>query len=456
MTAAEQRIFYLLGAGTLFLICGLLLFDPTALMTALILPAILLGGLIIWSAIRGERFGSMALLFIGVFLLDAVFRRRDPLDKSLDYQVLMKVSIWFLMAIIPLVNIRSWYRILLLPSNMPWIFFLSWLCLSAIASMVPVYSALTSFSIYAHALFCAYIFAKYERVDVFAVIVAAIAVFCAVSFIIYYANPEYGRFTYWLNGERYLSNRMAGITGSANNLGRVAAFGLVIVGLYYREFHRYHRLFVPATALTMTAVLIMTNSRSSMAMVVVILAAAYALNWRRLYLLVLVASLGALALLVLAPFGDQIAGLISRSGSTEEITSLTGRTAIWDAVLVLSAERPWIGYGYGSSIFLLPQNESLVGFSVGHAHNLFLQLLLTTGWIGVILFAAAFFSVGLRAAYSRDWLVVAMLSVIVLNGITEASGFTTLANICTLAFTIAITLPPHTTGSYEDDPSHQR
>jgi hypothetical protein len=39
-----------------------------------------------------------------------------------------------------------------------------------------------------------------------------------------------------------------------------------------------------------------------------------------------------------------------------------------------------------------------------------------------------------------------MLSVVVLNGITEASGFTTLANMCSLAFAIAVTLPPQRMG----------
>jgi exopolysaccharide production protein ExoQ len=365
----------------------------------------------------------------------------------------MKVSVWFLMVVVSLVNIRSWYKMLLMPTNIPWIFFLSWLCLSAVASINPMYSALTAFSLYAHAVFCAYVFTKYERFDVFAVIVASLTLFCAVSFAVYYTIPEYGRFVYWFNGQLYLSNRMAGITGSANNLGRVAAFGLVLVGLYYRQLNHFHRLFVPVSALIMLIVLIMTNSRSSLAMVMAILLGVHGLNWRRFYIFVLICSLAAIGFLIFLPFADQLAGLVSRSGDADEVTSLTGRTSIWNAVLYLSAERPWMGYGYGSSIFLLPANESLVGFSVGHAHNLFLQLLLTTGWTGVALFAGAFFSVGLRAAYVRDWVVVAMLSVVVLNGITEASGFTTLANICSLAFAIAITLPPtpHQTGSDEDD-----
>jgi hypothetical protein len=122
--------------------------------------------------------------------------------------------------------------------------------------------------------------------------VLSIVVFCIVSIIVYFAVPELGHFVYWDNNERYLSARLAGIAGSANNLGRLAAFGLILVGLYAREFRRYHRHFVPVSAFIMGLALLMTNSRTSMAMVVAILFSIYALNWRRLYLVVLLASLG--------------------------------------------------------------------------------------------------------------------------------------------------------------------
>ena len=134
--------------------------------------------------------------------------------------------------------------------------------------------------------------------------------------------------------------------------------------------------------------------------------------------------------------------LLARHGKVEEVTSVTGRTEIWHAVLKLSELHPWTGYGYGSSVFVLPQHERQVGFLTSHAHNLILQLLLTTGWVGVTLFVLSVLGVGLRAVATGDKVVLAMLAFVLLNGITEASGFTTLANICTLAFAIAVTLPP--------------
>jgi O-antigen ligase len=411
---------------------------------------------ILWSAVRGYRFGVMALVFIAVFLIDATFRRREFTDKSLDYQVLMKIGLWVTIATVSVVHFRRWAGVLLLPSNIPSTMFLCWLCLTAAVSEVPLYSAMTSFSIYSFAMFCAFIFNTYDRVDIFAVMVAAIVFFCVVSIIVYFAVPDLGHFIYWDNNERYLSARLSGIAGSANNLGRLAAFGLILCGLYARDFRRYHRLFVPVSFFIMSLALLMTNSRTSMMMVVGILFAAYVLNWRRSYLVVLVLTIGIAIALVMVPLGEQALTVMSRSGNIEEVSSMTGRTSIWHAVLVLSAERPFAGYGYASSIFVLPEHERLVGFSVGHAHNLILQLLLTTGWTGVALFLAAVLSVGMRAAHARDWVVIAMLAIVVLNGITEASGFTTLANICSLAFTIAITLPPPRDRSHDDYPAYQR
>ena len=49
---------------------------------------------------------------------------------------------------------------------------------------------------------------------------------------------------------------------------------------------------------------------------------------------------------------------------------------------------------------------------------------------------------GIRAVVYRDRVIVVMLAFVVLNGVTESSGFMTLANICTLAFGIAVAYDP--------------
>jgi len=74
--------------------------------------------------------------------------------------------------------------------------------------------------------------------------------------------------------------------------------------------------------------------------------------------------------------------LWTRSGSMEEVTSLTGRTHIWPIVIDYFFESPLFGYGTGSSRYILPKLTK-----VTHAHNLWLQILLEGG---IVLF---FFSI---------------------------------------------------------------
>jgi O-antigen ligase len=157
---------------------------------------------------------------------------------------------------------------------------------------------------------------------------------------------------------------------------------------------------------------------------------------------VLFAAIGCLFAVLIIPAGDEILRVLSRSGDISEITSMTGRSDIWAAIPKLIEGRVWIGFGYGSSIFVIPAHEAEVGFLTSHAHNLMLQLLLTTGWIGVGLFTISFLLAGLRAAYFADRTILLLLGFVILNGITESSAFSSVANICTLAYALAVTLPP--------------
>jgi len=455
MSLTSRNAFILIAAAVSAAISALAVFDPMSLASIVVLPGMLLVGIWLWRLLHGDQTAVVILLFIAIFMVDAVFRRREATDKSLDFQALMKIGLWALLVVVSLLNLRKWYHLLILPSNVPGVMFLLWICATTLTSHVPAYTAVTSFSIMAYALGSAYFCNVLKRSDLFGAIVAAITLFCFISILYYFIIPEYGRYTYWHNKELYLSARLAGISGSANNMGRIASVGLILLAMYAKDFRRYNPLFVPVSALIMGVALVLTNSRSSLAMVLVLLMMVYAFNARRFYLLVLAGSAAALLLVLLIPFADQILTSVARTGNMEEITSLTGRTGVWRGVLELSAQKPVAGWGYASSIFVLPEHEPVVGFYVPHAHNLFLQLLLTTGWTGVILFTLAVLCIGARASFARDRTVITLLAIVLLNGIVEASGFTTLANICTLAFTIAMFLPPEGIAR-EDHPSYQR
>lgn len=455
MTAADRTTLMLLAGVCAVAAAALVAFEPSAVLAVAAFPAVLVLALLAWGALHGSRTAILLLVFLAVFLLDAVFRVREYQDKDVDFQVILKLGVWAMIASVALFNLRGWIPTLLRPTNVPLIMFLIWLFVTATVAPAPAYSAVAAFSILAYVLLSAYLFSTFDETEMFAAIVVALIAFCIVSIIVYFAVPHFGHYVYWVNGERYVSPRLAGIAGSANNMGRVAAFALIVTGLYAREFYRLNRMFAPTAAIVAVITLVMTNSRTSMMMVAAILFAIYFVTWRRLYIAVFVLSAGLVALAIVLPAGDQVLMLLSRGGSMDEVTSMTGRTEIWYAVAKLAEAKPLMGYGYGSSVFVLPQHEREIGFLTSHAHNLALQLFLTTGWVGVVLFALSTFAVALRAVMTGDRTVLTLLSFVLLNGITESSGFTTLANVCSLAFAIAVTLPP-AERIHEVHPSYQR
>jgi exopolysaccharide production protein ExoQ len=95
--------------------------------------------------------------------------------------------------------------------------------------------------------------------------------------------------------------------------------------------------------------------------------------------------------------------------------SLTNRTLIWRAVMASIGQHPILGYGYGGFWNGL-QGESanvisMVGISLGHAHNGLLNLSLQLGLIGVVIFLwtfvvavrDAFRAIFFRRAYAGLW-----------------------------------------------------
>jgi exopolysaccharide production protein ExoQ len=78
-------------------------------------------------------------------------------------------------------------------------------------------------------------------------------------------------------------------------------------------------------------------------------------------------------------------------GRAEESDTLSGRAFIWPVVLHYIDQRPWLGYGYES--FWNPAHidtiSSELEWGLREAHNGYLEVLLSTGVIGLVLASAA-------------------------------------------------------------------
>ena len=141
---------------------------------------------------------------------------------------------------------------------------------------------------------------------------------------------------------------------------------------------------------------------------------------------VLVCALAGLAAtLWLAP--DLLFGLVGK-----DIT-LTGRTAIWSAVLHQIGQRPILGYGYGAvwdnkSVWGPLASISMEqGFVVNEAHNTWLGVWLELGYVGLGAWCLLFAAVWLRALRTlfrpaASYFPLPFLVVFSLHAVTESSA----------------------------------
>ncbi|MEM7042436.1 MAG: O-antigen ligase family protein [Pseudomonadota bacterium] len=86
-------------------------------------------------------------------------------------------------------------------------------------------------------------------------------------------------------------------------------------------------------------------------------------------------------------------------GALGRDTTLTGRTDIWAYVIKVSAQRPWLGYGYAGffeSTQIAQYMQDAYQWSIPTAHNGYLEMVLGLGWIGFALLLTFFLVVTYR------------------------------------------------------------
>ncbi len=148
--------------------------------------------------------------------------------------------------------------------------------------------------------------------------------------------------------------------------------------------------------------LFLSNSRTGLTMTMLVSTIIFFRFYpKRLHALFLLgaAGLACLYLLVDPGFTLQNQSLrgsteyLTRGQSTKQLTHLSGRLEMWKAVWEQFEKSPLIGHGY----FVTSENGKLDVWErrTNHtAHNLVLQVLVSTGLVGAMIFLAAFWRVG--------------------------------------------------------------
>jgi hypothetical protein len=235
-------------------------------------------------------------------------------------------------------------------------------------------------------------------------LVAALMLVAVVSLIVYIFFPSLGRLQEWEGDVLVLGSRLSGVAGHPNVIGRISGLCVILVVIHWRDLRQLlgRTILSFGTASSFLA-LVLSQSRTAMAIVIALLGLHFA--FRKRYLPFLMIS-GAVAATVLATFVsndvDQFLSLLARSGDPTEIETGASRVQVWATIIKLAQSKFWTGWGYASTGFILPAYSEYVGFPVSHAHNLWLELWFATGMIGVTLFSVALVGQITHAVAHRD------------------------------------------------------
>jgi len=208
-------------------------------------------------------------------------------------------------------------------------------------------------------------------------------------------RPAPDPIVYWSRDNLFDGGRIQGIFGNANLLAYAALFALIVFAIRFaaRAPHRTLLLGWMAAALFLFVRAGSATAYVAAALVLVVLATVLLMRTTRrpgertrYYVVYAGVALGGLSAAWL--LRDRAFALLGRS------SDLTGRETIWTAVLERAAERPVVGWGFATP--WLPWEPAFDGWIVDHgetvmqAHNMWLDVYLQLGVVGVALMATTY------------------------------------------------------------------
>ena len=167
---------------------------------------------------------------------------------------------------------------------------------------------------------------------------------------------------------------------SANSVGDVAAIMGIVAFVRILETPRSRRFYVPIFLL-MLLTMVLTQSRSPILGFLVAISLVMVISARLLLLTLSGTLIGAL---LLTQYSQLTYTYLQRGQDEQGITTLTGRVDWWKASLEAIQEN-WV-YGYGANAGGRYALQSVLGEEVATVHSSWVEVLLNTGVVGLMLF----------------------------------------------------------------------
>jgi O-antigen ligase len=181
-----------------------------------------------------------------------------------------------------------------------------------------------------------------------------------------------------------------GIYAHKNIFGRIIALALIAYFSLYPRLQQ--RLWKNLLLLAFTGILLVKSHSASAVIVVFItivsVRTSYLLRWTPKRIFYASTALGTSALTGLYLVATNLSAVTALVGKD---ATLTGRTTLWKLLLEQISMRPFLGFGF-ESFWVSEIAERIKGesFQALHAHNGYLDLLLSLGLAGLVLFLAAY------------------------------------------------------------------
>ena len=394
---------------------------------AAVAPALLpVGACALWvvlAAVSGSRRGMAVLLVLVAFGLSISFRVRDYGETGIDLQNGLKLLVWLLIPLIAIAQLPRMLPFLREPAILLAAGFATLSMASALWSQTPVYTAASALGLLSYLVLACLVTSIMSERMLTRVLLFSFFAFALLALAAALVVPERA----WLVPTGYAgSERLQGLSGHPNVLGEQMAVMITLAVVARRQGMLDSATFLLCLVLGII-VLEATGSRTMLA--------AVALTWLVVWLrgrgMLALAGTGAAGvaciLLVVvamgsAPNAEALLAAISRSGSTWELLTLTGRTDLWQIALELVGQKPLLGWGYNGTeaIFVANVGRVFYGDPV-NAHSMYLQTLVTLGLLGSLPLLALLVLVLKRVIARPDPAHDQIALLVVFIGLTEVA-----------------------------------
>ena len=390
------------------------------ILTAAIIPAF-----VIFRATQGRSYAIASILVLVVLLVD--WKTSPGEEFEIKWETVAKVLTWVALIGVAATQWRKIWRLFREPVVILLFAHISYALISALWSEVPVFSAAGALGHLAYALLACTIVVNLRDQNLIRLLVWLWLALVCSAYIATAAVPDVGWYPPAAD-EGVYAWRIQGFSGHPNILGGYAAI-LILTATAARRTSLINWPMACACVSIGIVTSLLTESRTSLIAVAVALGLVELRKsrFRGVITIVILGVLGFCFLLAACSAFPDISGLLaifSRSGRASEVTTLTGRTDLWDIAWANIKLKPIFGWGYYGTIDLIRSSaDPKIAMYAKHAHNMFLQSLLQAGILGSLPGFAILFLLIVRFVTQPDPTRDQMTIFVLIHGFGEAGIF---------------------------------